>query len=572
MALEDCLRRVPIIETPGEFADLFREKSRRTLESEVFPSYLASCRWFAGKTGMLRDVGIFDDIPFNTPGLTSRIVLIRVTYLDRLPEVYLLPVTFAVRNEAKRIANEFPCAVIADIGTGRCEGLMYDAVYNEEFRRAILSFISMGKTIRGDGGSLSAFFDSRYRRGAENIDDVRASLVMKVDQSNTSIEYEKKFVLKLYRRLEEGINPDIEMTRVFSERQNPAAFSQVPRFRGHIEYRRNGPNDSNEPMAIGLLQDYVANRGDAWSFTRDAVRRYFERALSEKSAVEKPPSMELGVMDAAFDKIPPAVVDYVGAGFLETVKLLGRTTAHFHRALALRTDDPAFAPEFFTPLYRRSLYRSMQALAKRVFEQLAKNIEKAPEPVRAEAARLAGQAKDVIEVFKGIMKLKVSAVRIRIHGDYHLGQVLWTGSDFVIIDLEGEPARSLSERRLKRSPLSDVAGMLRSYHYAAYGDIAAGSIFTPTEAQELAPWADLWYRAAGGAFLGAYLGACSEAAGSSKFIPRDRKTLESLLKIYLLEKAVYELGYELNNRPDRVGIPIMGIMEILGIRDIPGIG
>jgi maltose alpha-D-glucosyltransferase/alpha-amylase len=338
----------------------------------------------------------------------------------------------------------------------------------------------------------------------------------------------------------------------------------VPRFRGHIEYRHNG---SAESIAIGHLQDYVANQGDAWSFTRDAVTKYFQRALSEKSSIDELPSTQLGIMEAAFDQqIPPAVADYVGAGHLETVKLLGRTTARFHHALALRTDDPAFSPEPFTSLHQRSLYQSMQSLVKRVFDQLAKNIETVPEPIREEAARLAGLDKAVIEVFKGIMELKVSAVKIRIHGDYHLGQVLWTGSDFVIIDLEGEPARALSERRLKRSPLRDVAGMLRSYHYAAYSVISAGStFFTPREAHELIPRADLWYRASGGAFLGAYLGAYTETAGASNFIPHDRRTLESLIKIYLLEKAVYELGYELNNRPDWVGIPILGIKEILGI-------
>jgi maltose alpha-D-glucosyltransferase/alpha-amylase len=576
VTLKDRLRHSLPIETSGEFDDLFRDKCRQTLERDILPSYIVTCRWFAGKAGKIQDVEIIDDIPFNTPRLNCRIALIRVTYLDRPPEVYLLPVTYAVKDEAKRISNEFPQAVICDIKTGRARGLLYDALYDEEFRRAILSFIAMKKTVRGYGGSMTAFFERRFQRGSVGLDTVRTSSVMKVEQSNTSIEYEKKFILKLYRKLEEGVNPDIEMTRAFSERprhltpnasaafsQTPdvAAFSLTPHFRGHIEYQLDG---SAEPISIGHLQDYVDNQGDAWSFTRDSITRYYERALSEKTSTDEQPSMSAGVMEAASEGIPAPVADYIGTGFLETVKLLGRTTARFHRALAMRTDDPAFAPEPFTSLDQRSLYQSMQSLAKRVFHQLAGNLKKLPEHVGVRAARVAALDKETIAVFRGIMDLKVSAVKIRIHGDYHLGQALWTGGDFVIIDLEGEPARSLSERRLKRSALCDVAGMLRSFHYAAYGEIAAGSSFTPKEARQLIPWADLWYRASGGAFLGAYLGDCREAAGGADFIPRDQKTLESLIRIFLLEKAVYELGYELNNRPDWVGIPITGIMEILG--------
>jgi maltose alpha-D-glucosyltransferase/alpha-amylase len=243
--------------------------------------------------------------------------------------------------------------------------------------------------------------------------------------------------------------------------------------------------------------------------------------------------------------------------------LLGRRTAELHLALSSVADDPAFAPEPFSSLYQRSLYQSMRNQAVAGFQLLRDRLERLPEEVAEEARTLAGLEPTVLQAFGAVLGKKISATRIRCHGDYHLGQVLYTGKDFVIIDFEGEPARPLSERRLKRSPLRDVAGMLRSFDYAAhtvlFGAPESG-VIRPEDVPKLESWARFWQLWVSSAFLRAYL----HAAADAPFIPRARGELEVLLQVLLLEKSIYELGYELNNRPDWIKVPIRGILRLVG--------
>jgi maltose alpha-D-glucosyltransferase/alpha-amylase len=190
---------------------------------------------------------------------------------------------------------------------------------------------------------------------------------------------------------------------------------------------------------------------------------------------------------------------------------------------------------------------------------LQKNLKKLPDEGRELAGRVLDAEPAILDVFKAILGTRITATKIRFHGDLHLGQVLRTGKDFVIIDFEGEPARSLSERRLKRSPVRDVAGMIRSFHYAAHSALRVYGSIRPEDVDRLGGWAEAWYAAASGVFLNSYLFTVEEA----DFLPKERKEFEVLLRCFLLEKAVYELGYELNNRPDWIGIPVRGIEQLL---------
>jgi maltose alpha-D-glucosyltransferase/alpha-amylase len=210
-------------------------------------------------------------------------------------------------------------------------------------------------------------------------------------------------------------------------------------------------------------------------------------------------------------------------------------------------------------LYQRSVYQSMRALLRRVSQDLKNRIQNLPKPLQEEASKVLRSEQKIQSYLQKIVGKKLSATKIRIHGDYHLGQVLFTGKDFIVIDFEGEPARSLSERRLKRSPLRDIAGMIRSFHYAAYFALLKEASIRSEDIPVLEPWADLWYRYVSGIFLESYL----KTAGQAPFIPVEREELEIMLRAFLLEKAVYELGYELNNRPEWVIIPLMGIKDLL---------
>ena len=213
----------------------------------------------------------------------------------------------------------------------------------------------------------------------------------------------------------------------------------------------------------------------------------------------------------------------------------------------------------FSLHYQRSLYSSLQGLTRNSFELLSANLKKLPEEVQEEASELLGMKQDVLNRMKDIYDHKIDALKIRVHGDYHLGQVLFTGKDFIIIDFEGEPARSFSERRLRRSPLRDVAGMLRSLHYAAYAALNQFDTLRPEEEEWLEKWAEQWYHYNAGFYLKAYM----EELNGSGLIPENEEDRELMLNTFLLEKAIYELGYELNNRPDWVIIPLRGIKYIM---------
>ena len=250
--------------------------------------------------------------------------------------------------------------------------------------------------------------------------------------------------------------------------------------------------------------------------------------------------------------------ELIGGVFPEKAQLIGTRTGEMHLALAGAPNDSIFAPEPFNAMAQRSVYQSMRASLRKNFALLQKKVGDLPETSRAEAAEVLAAETQILAHEQRILQHHADAAKIRIHGDYHLGQVLYTGKDFVILDFEGEPARPLGERKLKRSALRDVAGMMRSFQYAAYSALWQSATREEDRAF-LEPWADLWYRQMSATFLQSYL----QTTAGAGFLPRKESDLQVLIEAYLLDKAVYEIGYELNHRPDWVLIPIRGIQHIL---------
>jgi maltose alpha-D-glucosyltransferase/alpha-amylase len=255
--------------------------------------------------------------------------------------------------------------------------------------------------------------------------------------------------------------------------------------------------------------------------------------------------------------------------FLESVGLLGRRTAELHLALASppAAAEPDFAPEPFDDAFQRGFEDALLELTNRIFRQLRHAHDRLPENAKPNVERVLGSEPQIIERFHAALSKPIRAVRTRIHGDYHLGQVLYTGTDFVIIDFEGEPARPLSQRRLKRSPLQDVAGMFRSFHYAAHAPLLAstGNVkVVGGNREKLNGWAEVWANWVSERFLDQYM----KTARGAEFLPPSRAEILALLQLHVLEKAVYELGYELNNRPGWVAIPLEGISKSLELSNL----
>jgi maltose alpha-D-glucosyltransferase/alpha-amylase len=378
--------------------------------------------------------------------------------------------------------------------------------------------------------------------------------VLDVEQSNTSVLFGQRLILKLFRRLEAGVNPDVEISRFLTEETD---FDRLADYGGHIEYRAEGA----ESITLGLLQRYVVNEGDAWQFTLDQVNQYFERAAAAVSAGIEIPVAPGSLLQMACGPISQRSHELIGS-YLETARLLGQRTAELHVALASRTDDPQFCPEAFTLPYQKSLLQSFHNLTDNVFEKLSTHLPQVAPNTHALAALVLGHKSQVMQIFALIRGKLLSAQRTRIHGDYHLGQVLWTGRDFVIVDFEGEPSRPVSARRSKSSPLKDVASMIRSLHYATHRAMIHTEdkvSQTATLSRELEIRADHWLYWSASAYLQAYL----RTATGASFLPKDPAELQGLLYVFMLEKAIYELGYELDHRPDWVTLPLQGIEWLL---------
>ncbi|MEC9374516.1 MAG: putative maltokinase, partial [Planctomycetota bacterium] len=457
-----------------------------------------------------------------------------------------------------RLMADSPRAVYAKVRTRSGEeGLLYDASVDPEFGRSLLSTIEKRRKFRDNGHEVSGVRTSFYRHAMADLDEPPAPTPSRAEQSNTSILYPDRFILKLYRRASPGVNPDLEIGRYLTDKKG---FRNASRIAGALEHQ--GPGE--EPRTLGVLQEYIPNEGDGWRHALDAISSYFERIQSlddsDESAEIRPPAQPLARLVAT--ERPQQAADLIGP-YLGYAELLGKRTAEMHLALAAPTEDESFAPEPFTSLYRRSLYQSMRNLTGRAFRLLRRRLKSLPPEIGELAKTLLSSEGDIMERYRSPLESAADAQRTRIHGDYHLGQVLFTGRDFVIIDFEGEPARSLTERRLKRSPLRDIAGMLRSFDYAAQTGLRSHRErygLTPDDPhlRRLISSAGFWRRWTEQAFLAEYL----RVADDPDFLP-DGDALFLMLEVYLLEKATYELAYELNNRPDWVEIPLRGILEIL---------
>ncbi|HEV8342399.1 MAG TPA: maltose alpha-D-glucosyltransferase [Candidatus Binatia bacterium] len=557
-AVEVSLAAEPQVQTlqvMGAWDAVLGSREKSALE-KILPDYLRSCRWFGGKAKRLRSVNIVETIPIPLPNSRAYILFLQTNYVEGEAETYILPITFVSGERASQLQADSPQAVIARISQkgDPQTAVLYDALYEKSFCDVLLRSIARNRRFTGTSGEMVSLPTGVFRRLRGPEQDGLEPSIVKREQSNTSIFYGDRLILKLFRRTEEGVNPDIEIGRFLTEK---VSFSHVPPVAGALEYRKA----RNGTMALGVLQGLVPNQGDAWQYTLDEMSRFFERALAVSPELQAVPFPQKSLLDLTQEEFPSVAQETISS-YLEAARKMGQRTGELHVALASSADDPDFAPEPFSMLYQRSLYQSMRSLTTSVFQLLRKRIKALPDGVKPSAQRVLDLEQQIHSRFQLIRDRRITAMRMRIHGDHHLGQILYTGKDFVIIDFEGEPARSLTERRRKRSPLQDVAGMIRSFHYAAYAALlgrAGSAMVRPENLSALEPWARFWFLWVSVAYLRAYL----EVAAQQSFLPKSREEQKILLDACILEKAVYELGYELNNRPNWINVPIMGILEIV---------
>lgn len=550
-----------VIELTGAWPSVFDEPCRPLLQ-RLLPSFLATRRWFGGKAKTIRAAKIADVIPLAREARPAEVffVLVDVDYTEGERERYLVPLGTSLEEHLLQRGGMPSAAVLARLRFNRDEYpqdlLLHDLFGEESFSEALLDLIASRQTLPGRKGRFKATTTRVFRRLRGPESEHPEPKALKAESSNSVILYGDRFLLKLIRRIDEGINPELEIGRFLTE---SATFANTPPVAGAIEYEAG----REEPMTVGILSGFVHNDGNAWEFTLSALEDYFGRVVNEAEVAPPPeeePAME-SLLELARRGPPPSAEDSISP-YLQSAELLGRRTAEMHLALAAETGNPRFTPEPFTQLYQRSLYQGLRNQVGQALQLLENRLDAVPADTRRDAELVLASKQEFLERFRPLVEQTIAATRIRCHGDYHLGQVLATGDDFAIIDFEGEPARTIGERRLKASPLRDVSGMLRSFDYAchaAQSEQFAGVVMAEQDRLLLDHWVQFWVTWTSAAYLRSYL---AVAEGVS-FLPPDEQSLQVLLDAYLCEKALYELQYELNNRPGWAHIPLKGLSRLL---------
>ena len=506
-------------------------------------NYLPRQRWFGAKSKTIKAVAILDSVEF--PELNAALLYLQVNYEDESTDIYQIPV--AVTADDATETDTDPSRIIAMVSTPPRSAIIHDAVEREDVRQAILNLVERNGQLKSRSGILHGHRSSALAtaRGSGPLPAHTGS----AEQSNTSILYGRKLIMKLFRRLQSGENPDTEIGRFLTE---TAHFTRIAPFLGDITLDlKNG-----ESITVAMLQGLVENDGDGWQWTLNQLADYYRRVASVS------PASSVGAYASFLSDEPPLALARQSAGqYLDAAALLGNRTAEMHLALATTTDDPAFAAEDFAD-------KDLSADASRIKSQLLLSLDALERSLpgltgvnASNAALVLSRRGDLMGRTRAITSATATnfGKRIRIHGDYHLGQILHSYSDFVILDFEGEPAKPLSARRAKQSPLRDIAGMLRSFGYAAYAALHALEIEAADAIKNMEFWAQLWQNAVSVEFLRAY----KTTIGATKphLIPPPPEA-QILLDAYLLEKALYELLYELNNRRTWVRIPLAGILTL----------
>lgn len=536
-----------MIRVQDNWMAVFEGQSRAEVEG-LLPAFLRTSRWFAGKAKTIRSTRFADVLREVSEDGALLLGLVEVSYHEGGIDTYTLPMTIAFDSEAERVTHNHPQAIIGALTVIHLQkelpGVLYDALYNDECAYSLLTSMGRPAQFKSSAGTVIGSATERFREAA-TCAQATSSSVLAGEQSNTSVKFGDCAIMKLYRRVERGMNPELEVGRTLTARR----FPHSPALIGALEYQQARA----EPMTLALTQTFVANQGNAWEYTLAKLSHYLNRIIAHeyKGGEDRPDTQG----KSSHEETPSALL----FGYRDSAHLLGQRTGELHLALGKPSDMDAFMPEACSETYIQSRVHTMQQSATDALALLRRRLPSLSETDQELAKTVLQQEPSLLSRLGSLARQPLSTLRIRCHGDYHLGQVLYTGGDFVIIDFEGEPAKPLAERRAKCLPLVDLAGMIRSFHYAAHAALRIASTGgrNASTSLSLAPWVEQWYQTARTAFLRGY----RTTAGQAAFSPRSQEEFTLLLDVHMLDKAVYELTYELNNRPDWVGLPLTGLLQ-----------
>ncbi|MBV9670004.1 MAG: alpha-glucosidase C-terminal domain-containing protein, partial [Acidobacteriales bacterium] len=522
-------RNVLVIES---FEQVFSAKNVAEL-SRALPRFLAQRRWFWLRGRRMRTAEIID---FAGVGEDTAMLLVRVEFDEGEPELYLAALTAATGDSAEKIIQQDPSTTFARLRTRDGQmGLLYGALFSSHFGKDLLSLARNNGEVRAQKGSIVA------RRLGGLDAQPESSRVVAREKHHSHLAFDDLYYLKLFRKLDEGPNPEEEALRVLTE----GKFKHAPKLLGTIHYEAGEEN-----ITLGLLEEYVHCEESGMAYFADQCQMYLERAMTNEASL-----IQVDGVVTLETAVPQPVRDFFGSAF-EYARLLGSRAADMHRGLASAIDSD-FAPDPFTDFYRQSLYHGFLGALGRSLEFLRANLDAVPEHLRGSAEQLLASEPRLRDVMKPLRETRFRASRTRLHGDFHLDQVLFTGKDFVFIDFEGDPSRPASERRIKASPVRDLAAMVWSFYYSGYANVIRNAEIAQRE--RLLQWAATWGHWLASGFVRNY----RECGASTRLVPEELPSLKLLLDCYLIERACRELTFNVVQRSPWMIVPIEGLLRIV---------
>jgi maltose alpha-D-glucosyltransferase / alpha-amylase len=538
---------IPRLTLSADWETFLEGRERAILERSILPRFINRQRWFGAKSRSLETVSIRDWIAFPTGDLPLVILYVRTYDSAGDHATYQLPLVVVTGTNAEQILANNSASILAHVTASSGEGILCDASASEDFCSRLFRLMAGSTEVKTRQGRLTGI--PTQALGGGSIDDLTPIRRGISDSSHSNVVLGDRYWMKINRCLIDGPNVDFEVGRFLTEK---AGFSRVPKTLGTLEFRRA----RREPITVGMLREFIPNQGQAWEMMLEVVSRYFEEVQGETHRLDRididlPPVFTLSRQEP-----PNDVQEVIGSAFL-AAGVLGQRTAEMHLALASDLADPAFSPEPFTETEVEQLARRLDIQIRESLTALGEQMPALAEADRALAQEVLASRPRIIEFLARRPDAGAGLLKIRVHGDYHLGQLLWRESDFFILDFEGEPGRTVEERRAKYSPLKDVAGMLRSFHYAADCALHNSSKVHPDAMARLEPWSIIWRAWVSAEFLKVY------RRVAASLLPADEATAERLLDWLKLEKTLFELRYELDYRPDWVRNPLLGLLQLI---------
>jgi maltose alpha-D-glucosyltransferase/alpha-amylase len=531
---------------------VFTAKNKEKLEDPILPDYIARSVWFKSPDRKMEEAKILEKMPLKRSGNAYFLLVVEISYESGLPDMYQLGLAFG-RKEENRVVAQYPQSIICEAVINGQEGYLCDALYSAGFQEGLFHAIAAKQKIKTDHATVR-FYDEKKMLGKylRKQEELNPRMVLS-SKSNFSLLYHNDFYLKLYRKLDRAINPDLEIVRFASEHKG---FEYIPKLVATIQLEY-GKDDS---ILLGMMQEAVEYESDMWTYLLEFLKRYYSR-ITFNYAGQKAPRLKGSLVKpiALEDLDDDELKAEIGALYADQIRMLGERTAAFHLTMASDESNPSFSPEEFSLHYQRSLFSSFQSLVRHTFQKLNRKKGQAPDFVREEVDYLLPMRQKVLDILKKVYERKMDTFKIRVHGDFHLKQVLFTGQDFVFIDFEGETGRRYSERRIKRSPLRDIASMILSLQKVTFAGIMESEEVRMEDFEELRPWAETWYHYMSQFFFKAYL----DHTHDKPLVPKAQEDLVKILNVFILERALMELEVALDDPKDEMIVPLLCINTIV---------